>query len=276
MQRNSFTELARNLTSLIGDDEQRPSGENWAPSGFTGVEEELFEFLGVKHVSWILDTYQVNCVLDVGANCGQYAMSLREAGYSGHIASFEPMPQAAAELSKAAEEDPCWSVYPVALGAVSATLPFNASPGTGSSLLPPNDFGRRRFRDLGQPEVIEVPVRRLDEVLDEVFAEVRDPRPYLKMDTQGYDVEVFSGAGKLTKDFVAMQSEVSVMQIYDGMPRMRAALDTYQQDGFEITGMFPVSREVRTGRVIEFDCVLARSSEARCAADSPSLPWTDA
>ena len=245
-----------------------------AQSGFSAVEEGLYKFLGVKHISWILETYQVNCVLDVGANSGQYANSLREAGYDGHIASFEPMPQAAAELSKAAESDPRWLVYPMALGSISATLPFNAVPGTGSSLLTPSEFGRRRFRDLGQPDVIEVPVRRLDEILDDVLADVRDPRPYLKMDTQGYDVEVFSGAGIRVRDFVAMQSEVSLVQIYDGMPRMQMALGTYEKAGFEITGMFPVTREVCTGRVIEFDCVLTRSAEAWHAAETPSFPRT--
>jgi FkbM family methyltransferase len=273
MRKNNFTELARDLANLIGEEDE-PTEEDWAQSGFSAVEEGLYKFLSTKHIRWILETYEVNCVLDVGANSGQYANSLREAGYNGHIVSFEPMPQAAAELSEAAEGDPHWSVYPMALGSISATLPFNAVPGTGSSLLTPSDFGRRRFHDLDHPDVIEVPVRRLDEVLDNVLTGIRDPRPYLKMDTQGCDVEVFAGAGTRVREFVAMQSEVSLMQIYDGMPRMQTALDTYEQAGFEITGMFPVSREVRTGRVIEFDCVLTRSSEGRHAAAASPFPQT--
>lgn len=265
MQRNRYTELARDLTGLIREEGPPTSEEEWRKSGFSPLEEGLYKFLGINHIRWVLETYEVNCVLDVGANSGQYANSLREAGYNEYIASFEPMPQAAAELSKKAESDPRWSVYPMALGSTSATLPFNAVPGTGSSLLTPSDFGRCRFHDLDEPDVIAVPVRRLDEVLDNVLENVPDPRPYLKMDTQGYDLEVFSGAGARTRDFVAMQSEVSLVQIYDGMPRMQLALDTYEKAGFEITGMFPVTREVRTGRVIEFDCVLTRSTEARQA-----------
>ena len=48
------------------------------------------------------------------------------------------------------------------------------------------------------------------------------------------------------------------LNIYDGVPRMTEAIDAFQQAGFYVTGMFPVSRELETGRVLEFDCVMVR------------------
>ena len=86
-----------------------------------------------------------------------------------------------------------------------------------------------------------------------------EPRPYLKLDTQCYDLEAFAGLGDRTRDFVGMQSEVALLQIYDGMPRMPEALQVYEAAGFEITGLFPVSRQSRTARVLEFDCVMVRA-----------------
>ena len=59
-----------------------------------------------------------------------------------------------------------------------------------------------------------------------------------------------------------MQSEVAVMPIYDGMPMMEEALAAYAAAGFEITALYPVSRQSRTGRVVEFDCVLVRRGRA--------------
>src|ERR1035441_7397225 len=46
---------------------------------------------------------QINLVLDVGANTGQFVTDLRAAGYTGHVISFEPLAEAHALLCKHAE-----------------------------------------------------------------------------------------------------------------------------------------------------------------------------
>lgn len=38
----------------------------------------------------VLLRLEIDCVFDVGANCGQYGQNLREIGYRGTILSFEP------------------------------------------------------------------------------------------------------------------------------------------------------------------------------------------
>jgi FkbM family methyltransferase len=226
------------------------------------METGLASYLAHGHVAAILDRYEVNCVLDVGANRGQFALELRDAGYRGHIASFEPVPETFAELERAASRDPAWTACPWALGREEGSMPMNVVADTLSSLLPATSFGSRRHPRLREPEKVEVPVRRLDAVLDEVLAPVKNPRPYLKLDTQGYDLEVFAGLGERVSELVAMQSEVALLRLYDGMPRMPEALAAYEAEGFEITGLYPVSRDMRTARVLEFDCVMVRRARS--------------
>jgi hypothetical protein len=136
---------------------------------------------------------------------------------------------------------------------------MNVVPGTLSSALDATAYGARRYVRLRSPETREVPVRRLDGVLDEVLADVPQPRPYLKLDTQGYDLEAFAGLGERARDVVAMQSELALVEIYEGMPRLPEALRAYEAAGFEVTAMYPVSRELRTARVLEYDCVMVRA-----------------
>jgi hypothetical protein len=52
-----------------------------------------------------------------------------------------------------------------------------------------------------------------------------------------------------------MQSEVSMMPLYEGMPTFAESIETFSSLGFDVTGLFPVSRDERL-RVIEFDCTL--------------------
>lgn len=231
-----------------------------ADGSYFETHRTLFKQMTTEHVAELLRTYRVNCVLDVGANKGQYARSLRRAGYTGHIISFEPVPETVEQLRRAAATDPHWTVQHCALGRTDTTTSMNVVYGSMSSLLAPSEYGNKRYKRFKNIQPVEVPVRRLDGMLDRILpSEIDDPRLYLKLDTQGYDLEVFAGLGERVRDFVGMQSEVAVLRIYEGMPRLTEAIETYERAGFEITGMFPVTREETTGRVLEFDCVLARS-----------------
>lgn len=227
------------------------------------VQKGLSDWLLAEQVAWVLRELDINCVLDVGANIGQFARSVRRAGYQGRIVSFEPLPALVEKLTARAARDHDWRVFDCGLGDADAEAQINVTPGTMSSLLEPSPFGKQwsaRLRDM-QPQTIQL--RRLDSVFDEATARIPNPRVYLKMDTQGYDLQTFRGAGDRLADVLGMQSEVSCIPIYDGMPRLPEQLSEYESAGFELAGMFPVTRHRATMRVIEFDVVLIRADAKR-------------
>ncbi|MBC9715303.1 FkbM family methyltransferase [Streptomyces sp. TRM66268-LWL] len=221
------------------------------------------QYLCHHHVAGILDKYEVNCVFDVGANAGQYAKRLRRSGYKGRIVSFEPVPLTFERLREAAANDPDWLVHNYALGSEEGTSTIHIDWKTMNSLLPPSDYGRGRYKRFKNGRTEEITVRRLDAVIDEALDGIAAPCPYLKMDTQGFDLQVFEGGGKRIDEFVGLQSEIAPLRLYEGSPAMAESIAAYESRGFGITGMYPVTREPATGRVVEFDCVMVRPEAAR-------------
>lgn len=219
-------------------------------------------FLG-EEVARLLRATEANLVLDVGANVGQFGEGLRRHGYRGRIASFEPVAAPYARLQKVAESDELWSTYNYALGAEDGTAEINQVPGTMSSLLPASEFGKEWSDKLQQQTTETIQIRRLDSVAGDVSEGLDELRAYLKMDTQGFDLQVFEGAGAALDRVVAMQSEVACVPIYDGMPRLPEQWQAYEAAGFEAVGVYPVTRDAPTLRAIELDLVLVRAAEVR-------------
>lgn len=217
--------------------------------------------LGAEQSAAVLKALDIDCVLDVGANVGQFAEGLRRRGYAGRIVSFEPLAALAEVLRRKSAKDPDWLVFECALGEEEGTAEINAARGSVSSLLPASDFGKEWSSSLAETHVETIQVRRLDSLLDEALAGLDAPRVYLKLDTQGFDLHAFRGAGDRLDQIVGMQSEVPCIPIYDGMPTMTELLTTYASAGFEIAGIYTVSSHLRSLRVIEFDVLMVRAGE---------------
>lgn len=213
----------------------------------------------------LLERLAINCVLDVGANHGQYAQLLRACGYRGDIVSFEPIPEVFASLRQSMAGDPRWHGHPWALGEAETELEINVANGDAqaSSFLTFNEEGPVRWGDEHRvARSVRVPVRRLDAVLDQVTGHIESRRIYLKLDTQGFDLRVVAGAGARINEILALQTEIAAFHFYDGMTSMGDALNRYRDLGFAITGMYPVARKLDGLQVIEFDCMMMRADRS--------------
>jgi len=67
-----------------------------------------------SHLLALFNLLDINCVLDVGANMGQFAKSIRKAGYQGRMISFEPIRKCYEYLK--AYENENWQIMNYALG----------------------------------------------------------------------------------------------------------------------------------------------------------------
>jgi len=229
-----------------------------ARNEMASVQRLMGEYLAHEQVAWVLRKYRINCVLDVGANVGQYATRLRQHGYHGRIVSFEPVPSVAAKLRENAQGDKDWLVFDCGLGDDEGTMEINAVEGTMSSMLSPSEFGKSWSPKLSNMHKETISIARLDSLFGQATDGIESPRVYMKLDTQGYDLQAFRGAGAAVDQILALQSEVACVPIYDGMARLPEILAVYEGAGYEIAGMYPVTIHRRTLRVIEFDMIMVR------------------
>jgi len=216
-------------------------------------EAAMDRFVELTRLKRLLEALDVNCVIDVGANTGQFAEEVRGIGFRGLIVSFEPLQQEFAELSKRFRHDDQWRGFPHALGSVASQMTINVVPGLTvlSSLLELRHAPPRM-----QTQSVEV--KRLDAIFESALAGVRDPRVLLKMDTQGYDLNVFEGTRACLEHIVALQSELSVAPLYQGMPHYLDALKTYEHAGFSLYHLAVVTRTPEDS-IQELNCLMRRN-----------------
>ena len=201
----------------------------------------------------------INCVVDVGANCGQYGMTLRSLGYSGPIISFEPVKATFDTLRTTAKRHEPWEVFPYALGATAGTAEINVTESSlFSSLLLPDDKSRICFPGNKVSRTETVQLHRLDEVASTCLRNLDTPRIYLKLDTQGYDLEVLKGTEAILPSVVALQTEVSFRHIYNAMHDFTDSISEFRARGFEVVDFMPVSHDIDGLCAVEMDCIMAR------------------
>jgi FkbM family methyltransferase len=207
------------------------------------------------HLRELLGDLGISCVVDVGANVGGYRDFLRRrCGYDGLIISFEPVASLAEALKRRARSDPAWVVYAHALGAEEGRKQINVARNTVfSSFLTPSHAAVDEFEHNVVERVETVEVRRLDAIMNEIASHHGFEDFFLKMDTQGYDLEVLAGASGVLDRVVALQTEVSVRPIYEGMPDYMQSIKALSERGFDLTGLYAVTRDCQH-RVVEFDC----------------------
>jgi len=204
----------------------------------------------------LISRLQIDTVIDVGANEGQFSELLSSIGFKGDVVSLEPIRDVYRKLQRSHRKKG-WEAYPYACGSQNGTSVLHvAGSGDFSSILDSNRFCLEEFPTARLIRSETVEMRRLDSLLPTIYPNVSERRILLKMDTQGYDHHVFAGAQGILDSVQLIQVEMSVIPLYEGALSLCAAMNLYLSAGFGVSGMFPVSYTKDRFFVIEYDCLL--------------------
>ncbi len=180
-----------------------------------------------------LKDLEIELMLDIGANQGQYAEQLLSFGYNRRIISFEPTEGAFKKLQQKAGLYKLWDVYKLALGDFCGKTKINVSENSlSSSILKPNKYFLSSTPEANIIEQEEIEVV----TLDTFFESLTDfhGNTFLKIDAQGFENRILNGAGETLLKLKGLQIELSINPLYEEEVSFNEILERLFRMGFKL------------------------------------------
>jgi FkbM family methyltransferase len=206
----------------------------------------------------LLQCYEIDTVLDIGANSGHFARELRkDIGYTHRILSFEPLSQVFNLLRENAKNDPAWDVFNYAIGDVEEKREINIAENSLSSsllnILPSHLESAPDSRYIGK-EVVEI--KTLDSIFGDLCKSARNI--YMKIDTQGFENKVLKGAEKSLARIDTVQVEMSLVPLYDGELLFDEMCLLMSQRGYALVAIENGFSAPASGQLLQIDGIFHR------------------
>ena len=213
----------------------------------------------VEH-SQVLRTLNCRTVVDIGANRGQFALVARHSFPAASILSFEPLPRPAQRFRDVLSGHSRVVLHEVALGSQNGTAMIHVSGhDDSSSLLPIGALQTALFPGTGEVRTQAIQVGRLSEFVD---GESISPPALLKLDVQGYEIEVLKGCEELIGLFLYVYVECSFVELYDDQPLAGDVAAWLSDHGFLLRGVHNVAYDGK-GQAIQGDFLFIKVGNGR-------------
>lgn len=206
----------------------------------------------------LIGSLSLATVVDVGANVGQFSLLVRALHPEAGIIAFEPLPDAAARYRQVFEGDNRATLHEAAIAPEqgSATMHVSASADS-SSLLPISDRQSELFPGTEEVGTTDVDVGPLDSFV--TSDDVRAPA-MLKIDVQGFELEVLRGSAALLPAFAYVYVEASFEALYEDQALFADVAAFLEAQGYEEVGRYNLSY-TPDGAPIQADFLFRRISE---------------
>ena len=200
----------------------------------------------------LLGSQSIDLVIDIGANTGQYALQIREAGYKNRIISFEPMKSAYNKLKLNTQENIGWECFQLGLGHVSEEKLINISENSiSSSLLKMENRHKENAPDSVYISQETIRVSTLDEQFKKFYK--GEKNIWLKIDVQGYENFVLQGSKKTLAMCKIVQMEISLVSLYEGQATFVELINMMENFGFDFIGVEAGFQELNSGILLQVD-----------------------
>lgn len=206
--------------------------------------------------TWIREM-DINTIIDIGANLGQYAEFISKEFPNTPIHSFEPLASVYKELQKNVKHLNV-KTYNYALGAKAgkAMINHNVNGHYTSSILETGERTKSNFPTWTDKTVKE----EIDIITLDSFFEKENLKKniFLKIDVQGFEDQVLAGGMKALQEVKVVQMETAFQEMYVGEKPFEYFYSLMKNNGFELAGFFDFCYDRKNGRPLFCDTVYVK------------------
>jgi len=204
---------------------------------------------GVEHYV-VLTPLNCRHVVDIGANRGQFALIARKCFPDAKIDSFEPLQEPADRFQALFDNDHSTQLHRLAIGLNEGEAAIHVSSrDDSSSLLPITDTQSTLFPGTAERETRMIHVAPLRDVIPE--QDIQEPA-LLKIDVQGFEMEVLRGCEELLGRFQYIYVECSFVELYAGQAFADEIIAFLRERNFILDGVYNPCYD-KNGRAVQAD-----------------------
>lgn len=202
-----------------------------------------------------LSNKSLHCIVDVGANRGQFSLVARHHFPGAAIYSFEPLKEPATIYQKIFADDQKIKLYKMAIGSTEKETIIHVSKADdSSSLLPISNLQNELYPGTSEKETRTVIEKPLDAILS--ASDIQTPA-FLKIDVQGFEKSVLEGCESLLPLFSYVYVECSFVELYSGQALADEIISFLMDFGFKLKGVYNLSYD-KHGIAIQGDFLFVR------------------
>ncbi len=209
------------------------------------------------HLDTLLKNLDVQIVLDIGANDGQFAEDIHTRLPKAYIYSFEPLKDCFEKLNIRMKEAAHFKSFNIALGDSEGAMEINRNSfSPSSSILPMDELHKKLYPKSAESRKETIRIKKLDSFSHELILN----KAYLvKLDVQGYEDKAIKGGSEIIKNASLVLVETSFKTLYKGQPLFDDIYTLMKNLGFSYYGNHGQHWNMKTNELIYEDALFVKT-----------------